>query len=144
VLSWVSLDLRLALADGIAVVLPFIALATGYLMVSTVRYVHLPNRYLRGRRSVRKIAQLAFAAIAIGALIPEIALALSFLGFAVSGLVAGVMERVRGGMEQAAAAQRSGAAPAASTVAAGPAVPKPDLALRPDLAPVEVDRHPAP
>ncbi len=41
-----------ALARVGAWMLPFIVLATGLLMVSNIRYPHLVNRYLRGRRSI--------------------------------------------------------------------------------------------
>jgi len=41
--------------------LPIVVLATGLLMISNVRYPHLVNRYLRGRRSIgRLILVLAF------------------------------------------------------------------------------------
>ncbi|HWB54164.1 MAG TPA: CDP-diacylglycerol--serine O-phosphatidyltransferase [Tepidisphaeraceae bacterium] len=42
-------------ADICTLVLPFLVLIGGLLMVSTVRYPHLVNRYLRGRRSVGRI-----------------------------------------------------------------------------------------
>jgi CDP-diacylglycerol--serine O-phosphatidyltransferase len=35
--------------------LPFIVLATGLLMVSNIRYPHLVNRYLRGKRSLARL-----------------------------------------------------------------------------------------
>lgn len=42
-------------ADGCVLAIPFFVLAGGLLMVSNVRYPHLVNRYLRGRRSVNRI-----------------------------------------------------------------------------------------
>lgn len=36
-------------------VLPFLLLLTGLLMVSAIRYPHLVNRYLRGRRSIARL-----------------------------------------------------------------------------------------
>jgi len=35
--------------------LPIVVLATGLLMVSNIRYPHLVNRYLRGRRSIARV-----------------------------------------------------------------------------------------
>jgi CDP-diacylglycerol--serine O-phosphatidyltransferase len=43
-------------ASGVFVyVLPVIVLATGLLMVSAIRYPHMVNRYLRGRRSIGRL-----------------------------------------------------------------------------------------
>jgi len=85
-----------ALADGVSYALPFIALAVGYLMVSTVRYVHVPNRYLRGKKSIRKIARMLFMGIVLFAIFPEVGLALAFLGYAASGPIGVALARVRG------------------------------------------------
>ncbi|HVY62600.1 MAG TPA: CDP-diacylglycerol--serine O-phosphatidyltransferase [Planctomycetota bacterium] len=82
-------------ANFVATLLPFVALATGYLMVSTVRYVHLPNRYLRGRKSVRKIAQIVFLGVIVFALWPEVGLALGFVGFAFSGPIVRAIDMVK-------------------------------------------------
>jgi CDP-diacylglycerol--serine O-phosphatidyltransferase len=43
------------LADVCVWVLPMIVLATGLLMVSGIRYPHLINRYLRGKRSLARL-----------------------------------------------------------------------------------------
>jgi CDP-diacylglycerol--serine O-phosphatidyltransferase len=43
------------LADACVYVLPIIVLATGLLMVSEIRYPHLVNRYLRGKRSIGRL-----------------------------------------------------------------------------------------
>jgi CDP-diacylglycerol--serine O-phosphatidyltransferase len=79
-------------ADGLAYVLPPCALLLGLLMVSNVRYVHVPNRYLKGRHTFTYLAYLIFAALAM-ALIPEIALMLGFLIYALSGPVAALVRR---------------------------------------------------
>ena len=50
------------LADLCVWLLPFIVLATGLLMVSNIRYPHLVNRYLRGKRSLARLI-LALAII---------------------------------------------------------------------------------
>jgi len=43
------------LADGMTYLLPVIVLASGLLMVSNIRYPHVVNRYLRGRRSIARL-----------------------------------------------------------------------------------------
>jgi CDP-diacylglycerol--serine O-phosphatidyltransferase len=42
-------------AEIVTYLLPLIVLGTGLLMVSAIRYPHLVNRYLRGRRSVARL-----------------------------------------------------------------------------------------
>jgi CDP-diacylglycerol--serine O-phosphatidyltransferase len=49
-----------ALADACIYALPVMVLATGLLMVSDIRYPHIVNRYLRGKRS---LARLLFAVV---------------------------------------------------------------------------------
>jgi CDP-diacylglycerol--serine O-phosphatidyltransferase len=44
-----------SLANVSVIVLPFVVLGTGLLMVSNIRYPHLVNRYLRGRRSIARL-----------------------------------------------------------------------------------------
>ena len=44
-----------ALADTVLYLLPPIVLATGLMMVSNVRYPHVINRFLRGRRSIARL-----------------------------------------------------------------------------------------
>jgi len=112
-------------ARAVGAALPFIALTSGYLMVSTLRYVHLPNRYLRGRKSIRRIAQIVFIAVILGALFPEVGLFLVFMGFALSGPVGRLLELV-GARSQAAAAgppviSSEGVGPASSPVTGGAA-----------------------
>jgi CDP-diacylglycerol--serine O-phosphatidyltransferase len=43
------------LAKACAIILPAVVLATGLLMVSKIRYPHLVNRYLRGKRSIGRL-----------------------------------------------------------------------------------------
>ena len=43
------------LSTVLVYVLPFIVLATGLLMVSNIRYPHLINRYMRGRKSLARV-----------------------------------------------------------------------------------------
>jgi CDP-diacylglycerol---serine O-phosphatidyltransferase len=44
-----------ALSNICLYILPIIVLVTGLLMVSTIRYSHVVNRYLRGRRSIERL-----------------------------------------------------------------------------------------
>jgi len=44
-----------ALANISSLALPLLVLATGLLMVSNIRYPHVVNRYLRGRRSIDRL-----------------------------------------------------------------------------------------
>jgi CDP-diacylglycerol--serine O-phosphatidyltransferase len=89
-----------ALVDGIAAaipyLLPFVAIAGAWLMVSRVRYVHVGNRYLRGRRSPAAIARMVIIAIVFFAILPELALAVVFTGYAASGPVGQLVRRLRG------------------------------------------------
>lgn len=45
--------------------LPALVLATGLLMVSNIRYPHLVNRYLRGRRSIGRLVGVLVLALAL-------------------------------------------------------------------------------
>lgn len=65
----------------LAVLLPFITLATASLMVSRVPYPHLFNQLIRGHRGRRQIVQIVFVAVLVFT-IHEIALPLVFCWFA--------------------------------------------------------------
>ncbi|MEO2013488.1 MAG: phosphatidylcholine/phosphatidylserine synthase [Fuerstiella sp.] len=58
--DWVDPVARIALPT-LAVVLPFITLATAVLMVSRVRYPHIFNQILKGNRGRMQLLQLVFA-----------------------------------------------------------------------------------
>jgi len=75
-------------------VLPFLLLLTGLLMVSAIRYPHLVNRYLRGRRS---IARLLFTLTLLLLLViaHRYTLGLGTLAYALSGLVSSGYLRMR-------------------------------------------------
>lgn len=45
--------------------LPLVVLGTGLLMVSTIRYPHLVNRYLRGRRSLQQLILMVVLLLAL-------------------------------------------------------------------------------
>lgn len=66
--------------------IPFGMLVLGLLMVSRIRYVHVVNVMFRGHRSFASLVASVFALLLI-ALMPENAIPLLFVGYAVSGPV---------------------------------------------------------
>ncbi len=66
-------------------ILPFVTLGAGALMVSRIRYPHIVNQYLRGRKP---ITYLSWTGVILGTIYLfglQMALVLSFGGFALSG-----------------------------------------------------------
>jgi len=66
--------------------LPPLVLATGLLMVSQIRYPHLVNRYLRGKRSIGRLL-LALVILLLLIVKHEYTIAVGSIAFALSGLV---------------------------------------------------------
>jgi CDP-diacylglycerol--serine O-phosphatidyltransferase len=66
--------------------LPFVTLASAVLMVSRIRYPHILNQYLRGKKPFAHLIK-AIAFIVIIIYYHEIALVLVFCGFALSGFL---------------------------------------------------------
>jgi CDP-diacylglycerol--serine O-phosphatidyltransferase len=64
--------------------MPAVLLVTGLLMVSTVRYVHLVNQLIRGRRPLSYVVQIIFVVVLL-LLLHEKAFALLFVAYALSG-----------------------------------------------------------
>jgi CDP-diacylglycerol--serine O-phosphatidyltransferase len=96
-----------AAADICVWVLPVIVLTTGLLMVSTIRYPHLVNRYMLGRRSLARVVGL----LLIGLLFVvwhQYVLALGMVAYVLSGLSGWAFGRFR----------RSGKAPEAAAASA--------------------------
>jgi CDP-diacylglycerol--serine O-phosphatidyltransferase len=82
------------IADFCAAVLPLLVLAVGLLMISQLRYPHLVNRYLRGKRSIaRLILVLAIIFLLISA--HQYTLGIGTLTFAAWGPVAWLSARFR-------------------------------------------------
>jgi CDP-diacylglycerol--serine O-phosphatidyltransferase len=74
--------------------LPILALTMGLLMVSGIRYPHLVNRYLRGRRSIQSlVGMLLFALLMIVA--HRIALGIATVSYALMGPIAWAWTRAR-------------------------------------------------
>jgi phosphatidylserine synthase len=70
----------------IIAVLPFVTLAVSVLMVSRIRYPHIINQYLRGRKPFAHfIRAIVFIVIIIFSF--EVALVLVFCTFALSGVI---------------------------------------------------------
>ncbi len=79
--------------DAVIYALPFLVLGTAALMVSRIRYPHVPNLYLKGRKPfghfIRVLLMLAFLAC-----YTEVALVLIFCGFAASSFARWLYFRV--------------------------------------------------
>jgi CDP-diacylglycerol--serine O-phosphatidyltransferase len=81
-------------SDVVVFLLPVAALVAGVLMISSVRYVHVLNRLVRGRRSFRYLVEMVFLLIIV-ALNVRLALACSFVAYALTGPAGLVEEQVR-------------------------------------------------
>jgi CDP-diacylglycerol--serine O-phosphatidyltransferase len=75
--------------------LPIIAVVLGLLMVSNVRYLHLLNQFIRGRRPVSHLVVFVFG-IALAFLLREIILPVGFGAYALSGPVMALLRRIGG------------------------------------------------
>jgi len=73
--------------------LPFATLAVGALMVSRVKYQHVVNQYLSGKKP---FTHLVWLIMALGIIVwnPQIALVLLFCGFAASGFIRWIYYKV--------------------------------------------------
>ncbi|MEZ0228523.1 MAG: phosphatidylcholine/phosphatidylserine synthase [Planctomycetota bacterium] len=109
---------------AITYILPFVALGLGYLMVSKFKYVHVANKYLKGRKPFYYLRILLVAGVCL-ALLPEVFGALLFAGFALTGPILSWKNRVLGTGQ--APAPPLGAAPSAALPPASP----PDIAPQP-------------
>ena len=83
-----------------AKLLSFYLLIPGILMVTTVPFTHVANRYLTGRKSFT-ILVLAFLLLALIWHEPRLMLFLCFNGYMTAGLIAAAVNRIRGGEEPA-------------------------------------------
>jgi CDP-diacylglycerol--serine O-phosphatidyltransferase len=82
------------LTTALVWILPVVVLITGLLMVSTIRYPHLVNRYLRGRRSIeRLIAALLLILLLI--VVHRYTVGLGTLFYALWGPIGVAMIRIR-------------------------------------------------
>jgi CDP-diacylglycerol--serine O-phosphatidyltransferase len=82
------------LTTALVWLLPVVVLITGLLMVSTIRYPHLVNRYLRGRRSIeRLIAALLLVLLLI--VVHRYTVGIGTLLYALWGPIGLAMTRIR-------------------------------------------------
>ncbi len=70
-----------------AVGIPFIMALCAFAMVSSLPYVHVINKYLRGRRSFRYVAWLIVPLIIVVWLMPQFAIAAAFCAYVLSAPV---------------------------------------------------------
>ncbi|HEY2589398.1 MAG TPA: CDP-alcohol phosphatidyltransferase family protein [Tepidisphaeraceae bacterium] len=75
-------------------VLPPIVLGTGLLMVSTIRYPHLVNRYLRGRKSIERLVAALFVLLLL-IIVHRYTIGIGCLLYAMWGPLSWAMARVR-------------------------------------------------
>lgn len=80
------------LLPGLVILLPLITLAAAMLMVSRIRYAHVFNQMIRGRRSRRQILQIVFAMVLVF-VVREMALLVLFCVFAFSSPLRAFGER---------------------------------------------------
>ncbi len=73
--------------------LPFVAIGTAILMIGRIRYPHLVNLYLRGRKPIAYL-QWAVVLFAMIVFFLQTALVISFCGFALSGLGKWLLSRL--------------------------------------------------
>jgi CDP-diacylglycerol---serine O-phosphatidyltransferase len=82
-------------AAGLCVLLlPVIVLCTGLLMISSIRYPHLVNRYLRGKRSVTRLL-VALILVLLLVVAHQYTLGVTAVGYAFWGLVSYAYFRLR-------------------------------------------------
>lgn len=80
------------LLPGLVILLPLITLAAAMLMVSRIRYAHVFNQMIRGRRSRKQILQTVFAMVLVF-VVREMALPVLFCVFAFSSPLRAFGER---------------------------------------------------
>jgi CDP-diacylglycerol---serine O-phosphatidyltransferase len=81
------------LAEAIRHALPGLALATGVLMVSRVKYAHVVNRVLKGRRPFVALVEITLV-VALGYVFREGAFFIAFFGYAVTGPLFWLKKRI--------------------------------------------------
>ncbi|HUU93544.1 MAG TPA: phosphatidylcholine/phosphatidylserine synthase [Phycisphaerae bacterium] len=75
--------------------LPILAALLGLLMVSSFRYSHLLNQFVRGRRPVSHLVMVVVG-IALATVLKEVVLPVGFGAYALSGPAVGLYHRIRG------------------------------------------------
>jgi CDP-diacylglycerol--serine O-phosphatidyltransferase len=75
-------------------ILPLIVLGCGLLMVSAIRYPHLVNRYLRGRRSIERLVSVLFILLLL-VVVHRYTIGIGTLLYALWGPLSWAMARIR-------------------------------------------------
>jgi CDP-diacylglycerol--serine O-phosphatidyltransferase len=75
-------------------IMPIVVLCAGLLMVSTIRYPHLVNRYLRGKRSIQRLV-LSLMVLLLLVIIHRYTLGIGTLVYALWGVTSWAMARIR-------------------------------------------------
>jgi CDP-diacylglycerol--serine O-phosphatidyltransferase len=88
------LGLAGALASICTWILPLLVLATGLLMISTIRYGHMINRYLRGRRSIGRLIAVV-ALILLFIIAHRYVVAIGTMFYALGGPTSYLLGRLR-------------------------------------------------
>jgi CDP-diacylglycerol--serine O-phosphatidyltransferase len=94
--GWLHLDIV------VGVTLPVATLLVALLMVSSFRYPHLMNQFVRGRRPFAYLVK-GMVIIMLGILLQQLGLALATLLYALSGPVGAVRRKLAGPKEQGSA-----------------------------------------
>lgn len=82
-------------SQALGAALPFVAMGLGLLMVSRVRYVHVVNLLLRGRRPFWQVVCMLIALLVGSVVKPQLTMALVAAGYAVSGPAVWLISRTR-------------------------------------------------
>ena len=90
-----SNELALWMAAVLSVLLPVVTLAGGLLMVSRVRYSHLVNQYIRGKRPFSYLVKLVVIVLIAAVLEPYVALAVAAITYVFSAPTAALWKRLR-------------------------------------------------
>ncbi|MFH1719536.1 MAG: CDP-diacylglycerol--serine O-phosphatidyltransferase [Planctomycetota bacterium] len=86
---------ELPMVNAIVYSLPFLALGTAVLMVSRIRYPHILNQYLRGKKPFAHLMRVLLLLALVYLLKIQAALAFIFCGFAASSFVKWLYYRVQ-------------------------------------------------
>jgi len=82
------------IAAGLLYSLPVVVLVTGLLMISNIRYPHLVNRYMRGKRSLARLVAV-FALLLLLVVAHQVTVGVGTLAYVLWGLLAWALVAVR-------------------------------------------------
>jgi CDP-diacylglycerol---serine O-phosphatidyltransferase len=76
--------------------LPFVTLAAGLLMITRLRYPHLVNQFIRGRKPFANLIWGLLCLAIIIIIFPQLAIAIGFCGFAAWGVIRWLYYKITG------------------------------------------------